>query len=175
VQFRTREFRREDFDTLWGIDKECFPPEISYSRLELGTYIRRPQSFTLVAESTAPTSLQSKALQRNAGIVGFIVAESSVRHVGHIITIDVVPEARRLSVGSKLLSDAEIRLRASGCRGVLLETAVDNAPAHEFYKRHGYFLRKTIPRYYSNGVDAFVMQKDLLPETSPGQPVTGTN
>jgi len=30
-----------------------------------------------------------------------------------------------------------------------------------FYKRHGYSVVKTIPRYYSNGVDALVLQKDL--------------
>jgi ribosomal protein S18 acetylase RimI-like enzyme len=48
------------------------------------------------------------------------------------------------------------------CTISYLETAVDNLPALAFYKRHNYFLLKTLPRYYSNGVDAFVLQKDLL-------------
>jgi ribosomal protein S18 acetylase RimI-like enzyme len=30
-----------------------------------------------------------------------------------------------------------------------------------FYKRHGYEVVKTIPRYYSNGVDALVLRKEL--------------
>jgi ribosomal protein S18 acetylase RimI-like enzyme len=50
---------------------------------------------------------------------------------------------------------------------VVLETAVDNTAAVSFYKRHRYNVIKTLPRYYSNGVDAFVMKKDLL---SPAQP-----
>ena len=42
-----------------------------------------------------------------------------------------------------------------------LETAVDNVAALSFYKRHGYSVVRTWPRYYSNGVDALVMRKEL--------------
>ena len=78
------------------------------------------------------------------------------------MTIDVLPEARRSGVGSKLLSAAEDRLRAAGCHLVYLETAVDNQAALAFYKRHQYFLVQTVPRYYANGVDALVLEKNLL-------------
>ena len=149
MTFRLRDFQSEDFDTLWKIDQQCFAPGIAYSRFELKVYLRRRTSFSLIAE------LDSRS------IAGFIVAETGRRRAGHIITIDVLPEARRLGVGSKLLQAAEARLCAAGSERVALETAVDNASAIAFYKRHGYFLVKTIPRYYSNGVDALVMHKDL--------------
>ena len=74
----------------------------------------------------------------------------------------MVASARRCGIGSKLLGAAEDRLRAANCRSVTLETAVDNQSALAFYKRHGYFLVKTIPRYYSNDMDAFVLEKELL-------------
>ena len=93
-------------------------------------------------------------------ISGFIVAEGESRG-GHIITIDVVATARRSGAGSLLLCAAEDRLRAIGCRSVELETAVDNLSALSFYKRHGYTVIRTFPRYYSNGVDALVLQKNL--------------
>ena len=83
------------------------------------------------------------------------------RKVGHIITIDVVSAARRSGVGSQLLQAAEDRLCADGSRAVGLETAVDNLAAMAFYKRHGYSVIETVPRYYSNGVDALRMKKDL--------------
>ena len=102
-----------------------------------------------------------------AAIVGFIVAESG-RQAGHIITIDVLEQARGAGLGSRLLAAAEEQLRHAGCHAVYLETAVDNQVALAFYKHHGYFLLKTIPRYYSNGVDAFVLKKDLLPDAVPG-------
>jgi len=81
---------------------------------------------------------------------------------GHVITIDVRAEARIRSVGSVLLNAAEQRLRSSGCTQVRLETAVDNLAALSFYKKHGYSVARALPSYYSNGVDALLMEKDLL-------------
>jgi len=166
VQFSIRDSRRDDFEQLWRIDQRCFPPEISYSRLELAVYMRRSGSFTLVAEAAAnngnPRSSAHPASVEEP-ILGFIVAQAQRRGTGHIITIDVIDRARRSGVGSELLTAAEERLRTAGCRNVHLETAVDNVPALAFYKRHGYNLEKTTPRYYSNGVDAFMLKKDLLP------------
>ena len=57
---------------------------------------------------------------------------------------------------------AETWMRGKQCSKSYLETAVDNLAALAFYQRHDYFPLKTLPRYYSNGVDAFVLQKDLL-------------
>jgi len=97
-----------------------------------------------------------------SSILAFVVAESSRRGMGHIITIDVHPTARRHHIGSALLAAAENRLRATKCQAVRLETAVDNASAISFYKRHGYDVIKVIPHYYSNGVDALLLEKNLL-------------
>jgi ribosomal-protein-alanine N-acetyltransferase len=157
VKFTLREFQREDFETLWDIDQKCFTPGISYSRLELATYIRHRGSLTLVAEST-----EARHKAEGSPIVGFIVAEVDRRGIGHIITIDVIAAVRRFGIGSSLLGGAEEQLRAAQCPGVRLETAVDNLGALAFYKRHGYFLEKTVPHYYSNGVDALVLRKELL-------------
>ena len=57
-------------------------------------------------------------------------------------------------------------MRSAGCRSIYLETAVDNAAAIAFYKRHRYDVIKTMPRYYLNGVDALVLEKNLL-QTAP--------
>ena len=148
VSFAIRDYEPGDFDTLWRMDQECFPPGISYSRQELRAYLRYRGAFALVAVDTSSSEAQ-----------GFIVAQSG--NIGHIITIDVVAAARRSGVGSALIKAAEERLRTSGCRGVELETAVDNLGALSFYKRHGYSVIRTWPRYYSNGVDALVLQKQL--------------
>ena len=148
MPFAIRDFKPEDFETLWRIDQECFPPCISYSRKELKSYVRLRGAFTLVAAEEA------------GEVGGFLVGHNGP--TGHIITIDVVAEARRSGVGSLLLSAAEDRLRASGSKAVGLETAVDNVSALAFYKRHGYSVIRTWPRYYSNGVDALVLRKALV-------------
>jgi ribosomal-protein-alanine N-acetyltransferase len=158
VELIIRDYLSDDFLTLWQIDQLCFPPGISYSRYELSTYIRRRNAFTLIAENGSGEGCRR--------ILGFLVAESSPRHGGHIITIDVLAEARKQGVGSELLKSAEKRLQVAGCRATYLETAVDNAPALAFYKRHGYDVIKTVPRYYSNSLDALVLEKNLLPTVS---------
>jgi ribosomal-protein-alanine N-acetyltransferase len=147
VSFHIRQFQKTDFDTLWGIDQACFDPQLAYSRPELAFYMRRAGSFTLVAE-------------RDDEILGFIVAESR-RQAGHIITIDVVAEARREGVGSALLRAAENRLLQAGAVTVALETPVNNESAIRFYKQNGFFVEKTVSGYYSGQLDALVMTKEL--------------
>jgi len=158
VQFTVRDYRSQDFDTIWRIDQTCFPPGISYNQAELTFYLRRPGAFSLIAESEVKLD--------GSGVLGFLVGESNRRGVGHIITIDVRADARRHSVGSRLLEAAETRLIEAKCNSVRLETAVDNISALSFYKRHGYDVIKTIPRYYSNGVDALLLEKNLLSSVS---------
>ena len=97
---------------------------------------------------------------------GFIVAHAG--STGHVITIDVSPRSRRERVGSKLLAAAEDRLRTAGAQTVGLETAVDNLSALAFYKKHGYSVVRTWPRYYSNGVDALVLKKEFQGDREPG-------
>src|ERR1700722_19415293 len=94
VEFVLREFRREDFDSLWRIEQECFAPAIAYSRLELAAYLRLRGAFTVVAEllrnetkrpGTEPGLVQAVPPE----ILGFLVAQAIRRGVGHILTIDV--------------------------------------------------------------------------------------
>ena len=144
-----RDYKPADFEALWRMDQECFAPGIAYSKAELRSYVRHGGAFTLVATDA-----------ENGSMAGFIVVHGGPS--GHVITIDVLAEARRSGVGSMLLRAAEERLRAAGSRAVGLETAVDNLGALSFYKRHGYSVIRSWPRYYSNGVDALVLRKELL-------------
>jgi [ribosomal protein S18]-alanine N-acetyltransferase len=153
VQLVVREYRPEDFEALWRIDQACFAPGVSYSRPELAYHINRKPAVSLVAELAGKPA-------------GFVIAVRERNHQGHIITIDVLAEARRSGVGSRLMAAAEERLRALGSTAVFLETAVDNDGALAFYKRHGYTIVNAIPRYYLNRIDALVLAKDLSPEGS---------
>ncbi len=148
VAFVIREFEPEDFEILWRMDQECFPRGIAYSKPELKSFVRHRGAFTLVASD-----------EKDGKLAGFIVVYGGP--IGHVITIDVDPAARRSGVGSLMLRAAEERLRGAGSSAVGLETAVDNLTALSFYKRHGYSVIRTWPRYYSNGVDALVMKKEL--------------
>jgi len=170
VPFRIRQFEKGDFDTLWRIDQACFDPQLAYSQPEMAFYMRRPRSFTLVAESESVEipGNGSAAAAPIFAILGFIVAETR-RNTGHIITIYVVAKARREGVGSALLRATEDRLLHAGAVAVVLETPVNNDAAIRFYNQQGYFVEKTVSGYYSNHMDALVMMKELAQSkrTSP--------
>jgi [ribosomal protein S18]-alanine N-acetyltransferase len=148
-----RDFRPEDFEPLWQLDQRCFVAGISYSRLELRYYVDRKTAFTILAEH------QKKLL-------GFLIADRDRRGFGHIITIDVEPTEHRKGIGTLLMNAAEHRLERAGCKSVLLETAVDNLSALSFYKRHGYSVIRTLPRYYLNSLDGLLMGKRIVSNES---------
>ena len=60
-----------------------------------------------------------------------------------------------------LYDEAERLLRAAGATTMLLEVAVDNTTAQEFYQRHGFVRIGRIPGYYLGRIDALAMEKKL--------------
>ncbi len=147
-----RDAKPEDFPELYALDQACFVPGISWSRAELGYFLRYPGNISLVAEDEP------------GKIAGFAVAGTRRRGgtpQGRLITIDVHPEMRRRRVAHTLLLALEERVRAVGATSMLLEVAIDNLPALQFYARHGFQRSGRIPGYYLNRIDALVMEKTL--------------
>ncbi len=161
--FTIRDYRPADFDWLWQIDQLCFVSGISYSKTELSSFIKGRNALTLVGEFRRDQPVEVSA---DAGsgeeIAGFVVAYSLHRKYGRIITLDVLPQARRSGLGMQLMDACEQRLRSLGCKEVFLETAVDNEPALRLYRKLGYEVLRTLPGYYvSHSLDAFQMGKQL--------------
>lgn len=141
-----RDYKNSDFERLYEIDHAAFPEGIAYSHLELQYYIRSRKARTLVAEA-------------DNEIVGFVIACSEPRRLGHIITIDVTPRRQRQQIGSRLLEQIEQWLWQQGVEAIYLETPVDDAGARGFYERHEYFVLDRIEDYYNDSIDALVMMK----------------
>jgi ribosomal-protein-alanine N-acetyltransferase len=146
-----RAFIPSDFDRLYQIDQESFPPEIAYSYLELQYYVRSPNCRTLIAEDKTET--------RRAGIVGFVIGVWEPPDLGHIITIDVLPHKQRQKIGSRLLTRIEQWLWEKGAEAIYLEASVDDSAALSFYDKHGYFILDRLEGYYAREHDAFVLMK----------------
>jgi ribosomal-protein-alanine N-acetyltransferase len=152
--YRLRPYVHSDFEQLFKLDQQCFPPEIAYSRAELTSYVERKGSFTLVAEDTEGKTNAEK-------IAGFVTVEMTREGYGHIITIDTRPQHRRKGLGTLLISGAEKKIKDLEGFMVALEVAVDNTPAITFYKRHKFNVLKTLPRYYNGKLDGLLMTKRL--------------
>ena len=164
ARFGIRDYRPSDFDTLWQIDQRCFPPGIAYSQMELTSFLAKRHAIALVAEFGGERVPPGEGPQdfSELAVVGFAVAHAIRHRYGRILTLDIVPEARRFGIGAKLMSACEERLRASGCTEVYLETAVNNDPALQLYRKLGYKVLEVLPEYYtSHSLDAFRMGKRL--------------
>ena len=160
--FRLRDYQSKDLEKLYRLDQECFEEGIAYSRAELSSHIQRRGSFTVVAELENDwISDGDKSKFEKGTVAGFIVTEVHPKGYGHIITIDTRQQFRRQKLGSTLLNAAEGKLRELESFMVVLEVAVNNLAAITFYKRHGFSITRTIPRYYNRELDAFFMTKRL--------------
>lgn len=141
-----------DLSELFALDQACFAPGIAWSKAELQYFLRYPGNIGLVAQDEPHQ------------IAGFAIAGKQLRKGvihGRLITIDVDPAQRRRGVGHLLLEETERLLRAGSATAVLLEVAVDNLAAQNFYAKHGYTRTGRIRGYYQGRIDAFVMEKQL--------------
>jgi [ribosomal protein S18]-alanine N-acetyltransferase len=127
--------------------------------MDLTGFIMRRNAITLVAEAQLANT---DASTNHAPIAGFLVAHPLRGKIGRILTLDIVPEARRSGLASRLMQECEQRLRADGCSQIYLETAVNNEAALRLYHKLGYEIVRTLPKYYSShSLDAFQMAKRL--------------
>lgn len=155
---QVRKYQSDDFARLLQIDQTCFVEGIAYSEEEMRYFLGMPTAISLVG-------LQKAGLQEEK-IMGFVIADRfrprrASRSVGKIITIDVAPQAQHSGLGTLLMTSAEAALKQAGCDYVSLEVAVDNEPALNFYKKHGYSVLKVLPRYYLDSIDGLLMGKRL--------------
>jgi ribosomal-protein-alanine N-acetyltransferase len=179
--FCLRDYDKRDFDLLFKLDRLCFEPGIAYSRPELASFIEQRRAYTVVAEWSQPvpdaenivlddpsasepppvTPSRGQPRPPRRPIAGFVTFHYQRQGYGHVITIDVHPDARRHSLGTLLIQAACERLRKMTAFMVVLEVAVNNHAALAFYDRHGFKRVKVLERYYNRDVDAIFMTKRL--------------
>jgi ribosomal-protein-alanine N-acetyltransferase len=148
---RIREYREGDLETLCEIDQICFPKDIAFSRAELAFYLSHAQSITCVAEG-------------GSTIIGFALARIENAAYAHIITLDIVPEARRRGIGVSLMEELHERFRKERIIAAILEVAVGNIPAQRLYEKMDYRHLGTLPGYYQGREDAYRMVRMMYSE-----------
>jgi [ribosomal protein S18]-alanine N-acetyltransferase len=86
-----------------------------------------------------------------------VIADSA-----EILTVGVVPTARRRGIARQLLDDLLAEARRHGAVEAFLEVRVDNDAARALYLREGFVQVGLRRGYYEGGrVDAVVMRRDL--------------
>jgi [ribosomal protein S18]-alanine N-acetyltransferase len=141
---RIRNFQAEDLDALCRIDHICFPEYMAFSRAEFVSYLKHPKRIARVAETSGK-------------MIGFILARIQRSSYAHILTLDVVPDARQCSVGTKLMTVLHKELKRLKIDTCVLEVGVRNRAAQRLYEKLQYQYAGILPGFYREHEDAYRM------------------
>ena len=91
-----------------------------------------------------------------------------VQDAAEILTVGVVPAARRAGLARRLLAELLAEAVRRGAHEAFLEVRVDNEPARTLYRSEGFADVGRRRGYYDGGrVDAVTMRKPLTGEERP--------
>jgi ribosomal protein S18 acetylase RimI-like enzyme len=135
-----------DVGALRTLEQVCFPKDAW-------------PLWDLIGVLTLPNMVRLKAVLGEQ-MVGFVAGDYRMREqVAWIATICVQPEYQRRGIGRALLEACERQLPVAEVR---LCVRVSNTGAQAMYRGAGYGVREIWEKYYSDGEDALVMQKNRL-------------
>ena len=90
-------------------------------------------------------------------IIGYILFWIKYQNQGHIISLAVDKNYRRMRAGTRLLSKAIQVLMLFNVANIYLEVNEKNCGAYEFYKSFNFKVDRIVPSYYASGDGAIVM------------------
>ena len=134
---------------LAAIHAACFGPGAAWSAADFTTQLTLPGVFGRLDPA------------------GGLVLARVTGEEAEILTLGVVPEARRGGRGRALLAAALAEAAARGARAMFLEAAAANREALGLYAAAGFVAVGRRARYYAGGVDAVVMRCALTPVRTP--------
>lgn len=155
--YRSREFVAKDLDSVTLINKKCLPENY-------------PSGFFVDISERFPKAFLVAELVKSKEIVGYIMGRIErglsnygfrLTKKGHIVSVAVLHEYRKLGVGLDLVSKSLKAMGDYGANEFVLEVRESNVPAIGLYKKLGFENSKTLKGYYSDGEDAYLMSKRL--------------
>ena len=138
---RLRAARAEDATTLARLHAAAF--DRPWSAGEIATLMTTPGVFALAVD-----------------FQGFILCRS-IAGEAEILTLAVIPAARRLGVGRALVEAAAGLAATQAAGSLFLEVAHDNVAALALYAAAGFERVGLRKGYYASGADAVVMRRAL--------------
>ena len=99
--------------------------------------------------------------QENNRVLGYIIFWIKFEDEGHIISIAVDKNYRRLEVGSKLVETSIEVFKKFEVKIIKLEVRVGNKGARKFYSKLGFKEEKIFENYYEDLEDAVIMSKEM--------------
>lgn len=140
-----------DLDVLMRHEDEMFGSEAWSRQGYLDELADTTTRYYVVAE-------EDGAVLGSAGLM--VIAETA-----QVMTVGVLPSARRRGIGERLLQSLLTEARRQRADEVLLEVRMDNPAARTLYEKAGFQIIGTRRGYFDHGrVDALVMRLGLRGE-----------
>ena len=160
-KYSIREFRPEDLEAVVNINKVCLPENYSPTFF-LEHHYEDPRIF-LVAEA------DGKVVGYNMCRIEFGMSNlrTAFARKGHVISIAVLQDYRRIGIGRRLVEVGMQRVKERGATEMYLEVRVSNNPAIELYRKLGFKAAKIAEGYYRDGENAYMMVVDLSGLNTP--------
>jgi ribosomal-protein-alanine N-acetyltransferase len=95
-------------------------------------------------------------------VIGYIIFWIKYENQGHIISLAVDRNYRRLKAGTRLLSKAIQVLMMFDIANIYLEVNENNCGAYKFYKQFNFKVDRIVPNYYDGGDGAIVMYLPII-------------
>jgi len=128
---------------LAAIHRVAFPPHEAWDDGAIALQLVLPGSFALIALS-------------GGMLLGRVAADEA-----EVLTLAVVPAARRRGVASALLQAGMATARERGAAALFLEVSAGNTQAQALYAATGFAEVGRRANYYYNGMDALVLRIDM--------------
>ncbi|MEM0313673.1 MAG: ribosomal protein S18-alanine N-acetyltransferase [Candidatus Bathyarchaeia archaeon] len=154
--FKLRKFNPKDLDRVVYINRTCLP-ENYIDQFFLDLHERFPETFIVAEvddEIVGYIMCRIEVGLSNYGLRGFIKK-------GHVVSLAVMPQCRRMGIGHALVSKAMEGMRLYNAKQCYLEVRVSNIPAINLYTKLGFKIARVIRGYYSDGEDAYLMTRNL--------------
>jgi ribosomal-protein-alanine N-acetyltransferase len=145
-----RAAKDNDVDNMYRLEQMCFDIE-AFSTHQLQYLINTKTAISYVAEY-------------NGDFAGFIIGLTNRNRFGkygRVYTLDVDNRFRRLGIGTVLIEALLQDLRQAKCSRCFLEVKLDNLRAIPLYEKLGFEKCRMVPDYYSPGIHALKMKKQL--------------
>jgi [ribosomal protein S18]-alanine N-acetyltransferase len=154
--FKLRKFEPDDLQDVMRVNRICLPENYT-DMFFMDLHERFPQTFIVAEQDHELVGYIMSRIEvglSNFGLGGLI-------RKGHVVSLAVMPQARRKGVASALLKAAMAGMCEYKAKQIYLEVRVTNEAGVNLYKKVGLDTIRTIPGYYSDGEDAYVMSKKL--------------
>ena len=148
-----------DLEFIRDLSERVFSQYGSYERRLMDWFVSETTVTRLALTDERPVGF---AMVKKPGEKGY------VERISELLAIAVEPEKWRLGIGNLLMKEVHREAEIMQADTLILCTGMDNKPAQELFKKHGFTPWRVKKGYYEGGQEALMMYRVLSQDVGFG-------